>query len=107
MVKLEFEQVLEYVKDGEKDPHIGGMLRTDPDGPAMLREARLMYDVLGQQPDVTGGDEPPVEVNMVGTGCKKKKLASIGRDGSMLANFFFLQPVPTMLQEKEVGKHRP
>ena len=58
MMKLEFEQVLEYVRDGEQDPRIEKLLQTDPDGPAMLREARLMFEVLGEQPEPP--ESPPV-----------------------------------------------
>ena len=51
MMKLEFEQVLEYVRGGEKDPGIEKLLQIDPNGPAMLSEARLIYEVLGEQPE--------------------------------------------------------
>jgi hypothetical protein len=50
MMKLQLDQVLEYVRGGEVDPFVKEMLERDPDGADMLRQARLMFDVLGEGP---------------------------------------------------------
>ena len=46
MMKLQFEQVLEYVEQGETDPGIRTHLQMQPDGPELLRQARLMNEMM-------------------------------------------------------------
>ena len=56
MMKPKFEQVLDYVKGGEDDPHVKLMLKHHPDGPEFLRQARLMYKMLRQQSEASDDD---------------------------------------------------
>ena len=57
MMKLKIEQVVEYLQSGEKDRQIKRMLRSDPDGPELLRQAKLMYELLGRLSDSPGSDD--------------------------------------------------
>jgi hypothetical protein len=57
MMKLQFERVLEYVEQGETDPGVKKQLRMDPDGPELLRQARLMHEMLKLRAERGAPDE--------------------------------------------------
>ena len=63
-MKLRFEQVLEYLESGEKDPEFGQFLKDHPDGPRMLQEAKLLQGLLGHQAaeDTDDADEAGPDV---------------------------------------------
>jgi hypothetical protein len=46
MMKPKFDDVLEYVKDGEVDPEMSELLDIDPDGQELLKQARFICKVL-------------------------------------------------------------
>ena len=41
MMKPKFDDVLDYVKDGEVDPEMSELLDLDPDGQELLKQARF------------------------------------------------------------------
>ena len=49
MMKPKFDDVLEYVKDGEVDPEMSELLDIDPDGQELLKQARFICKVLRDQ----------------------------------------------------------
>ena len=57
MMKLKIEEVLEYLQAGEKDQQMEQRLRADPDGPGLLRQAKLMYELLGRLSDSPDSDD--------------------------------------------------
>jgi hypothetical protein len=57
MMKLRFEQVLEYVEQGENDRRMKKRLQMDPDGPELLRQARLMHDMMKLRAEKGAPDE--------------------------------------------------
>jgi hypothetical protein len=57
MMDLRFEQVLEYLESGEKDPEFEQFLQVHPDGPQMLKEAKLLYELLHRQAGEDTGDD--------------------------------------------------
>ena len=46
MMKPNFIDVVEFVKDGQKDPEMEKMLSAHPDGPELLRQARFICKML-------------------------------------------------------------
>ena len=57
MMKPNFIDVVEYVKDGQKDPEMEKMLSAHPDGPELLKQARFICKMLEKEakaPDVGG-----------------------------------------------------
>ena len=59
MMKLQFEQVLEYLLKGGDDPHVERMLERDPDGPEMLRQAKLLHQMLKVHAEKSTGKGDP------------------------------------------------
>jgi hypothetical protein len=59
MMKLQFEQVLEYLLKGGDDPRIESMLEHDPDGPKMLRQAKLLHQMLKVHAEKSTGKGGP------------------------------------------------
>ena len=51
MMKPKFEDVLDYVRIGDKDPHMEKMLQFHPDGPELLKQAKFICKMLEQQAD--------------------------------------------------------
>src|SRR5210317_1047470 len=49
MMKPKFDDVLDYVKDGEVDPEMEELLDRDPDGQELLKQARFICKVLRDQ----------------------------------------------------------
>ena len=49
MMKPKFEDVLDYVRIGDKDPHMEQMLRVHPDGPELLKQAKFICKMLERQ----------------------------------------------------------
>ena len=49
MMKPKFDDVLEYVKDGEVDPEMSELLDLDPDGQELLKQARFICKVLRER----------------------------------------------------------
>ena len=54
MMKPKFDDVLEYVKDGEVDPEMSELLDLDPDGQELLKQARFICKVLREQYGASG-----------------------------------------------------
>jgi hypothetical protein len=46
MMKPKFEDVLDYVRIGDKDPHMEKMLQFHPDGPELLKQAKFICKML-------------------------------------------------------------
>ena len=46
MIKPNFIDVVEYVKDGQEDPEMEKMLSLHPDGPELLKQARFICKML-------------------------------------------------------------
>jgi len=60
MMKPKFEDVLDYVRIGEKDPHMEKMLQFHPDGPELLKQAKFICKMLERQAEMTDdGDSDP------------------------------------------------
>jgi hypothetical protein len=57
MMKLRFEQVLEYLESAEKDPQFEQFLKDHPDGPRMLEEAKLLNELLQREAEDGSSDE--------------------------------------------------
>jgi hypothetical protein len=57
MMKLRIEELLDYLKAGADDPQIERRLEMDPDGTEMLRQAKLLFDLLGRLPAAGEDDE--------------------------------------------------
>ena len=49
MMKPNFIDVVEYVKDGQKDPEMEKMLSAHPDGPELLKQARFICKMLEKE----------------------------------------------------------
>jgi hypothetical protein len=49
MITLEFDDVIEYVRSGEDDPDMAALLARHPEGPALLKQARFIAQVLQQK----------------------------------------------------------
>jgi hypothetical protein len=49
MMKPKFDDVLDYVKDGEVDPEMSELLDLDPDGQELLKQARFICKALREQ----------------------------------------------------------
>ena len=57
MMKLKFEDVLDFVRAGDEDPHMEKMLQFHPDGPELLKQAKFICKMLERQADsVDDGD---------------------------------------------------
>ena len=60
MMKPKFEDVLDYVRIGDKDPHMEKMLQFHPDGPELLKQAKFICKMLERQAEMTDdGDSDP------------------------------------------------
>ena len=57
MMELRFEQVLEYLESAEKDPQFEQILKDHPDGPRMLKEAKLLNALLQREAEDDSRDE--------------------------------------------------
>jgi hypothetical protein len=61
MMKLEFDRVLDYVREGEQDPLVKEMLDRDPDGEQLLQQARQLLQVLRESLLDEEGSAPEVD----------------------------------------------
>lgn len=59
MMKLQFEQVLDYLLKGGDDRRVERMLERDPDGPEMLRQAKLLHRMLKVHAEKSTGKGGP------------------------------------------------
>ena len=57
MMRPTFEQVLEYLKNGEEDRLVEDMIKHDPEGAEKLRQAKLMLELLGRRSSAKNNDE--------------------------------------------------
>jgi len=53
MMKPKFEDVLDYVRIGDKDPHMEKMLQFHPDGPELLKQAKFICKMLERRAEMT------------------------------------------------------
>ena len=95
MMKLQIEELLDYLKAGASDPQIERRLKMDPDGSEMLRQAMLLYDMLGR---LSASDEGDEDAEMFGT------VASDARAAYSLADEL---PEPDMFDVSESDEVKP
>jgi hypothetical protein len=57
-MKPKIEDLIEFVRNGEKDPVIGETVRMHPDGEELLRQARAVFELLGS--GASKKEAPPV-----------------------------------------------
>lgn len=63
-MELRFEQVLEYLESGVKDPQFEQFVNKHPDGPRMLEEAKLLRALLLREAQVEPDDDFQVLGNL-------------------------------------------
>ena len=95
MMKLKIEEVLEYLEAGADDPHIEQRLKDDPDGPELLRQAKLMFDMLGRLPD-GGEDDDGAE-----------EFGAVAADVTAAYSIAEELPEPDMFDESESDEVKP
>src|SRR5210317_1547335 len=110
MMKPKFADVVEFVKDGQKDPEMEKMLSAHPDGPELLKQARFICKMLENeaQADRGGGiaaafsldfavSERVAEMRSVESAAESEEIFAADQSAEMRPRLFVRRPIDRLI----------